>query len=49
MVCNAEVLKATSGIRNTIAVSMYYGIKLTKPFQNTASQSDQIVQGDLIL
>lgn len=41
MVYSAEVLKARSGIRNSVAISMYYGVKLTGPFQNTASQPDR--------
>lgn len=43
MVCSAEILKARSGIRNSIAVSAYYGTKLTGPFQNTTSQSDPLL------
>lgn len=43
MVCSAEVLKARSGIRNSVAISAYYGTKLTGPFQNTTLQSDQLL------
>lgn len=43
MVCSAEVLKARSGIRNSVAISAYYGTKLTGPFQNATLQSDQLL------
>lgn len=43
MVCSAEVLKARSGIRNSVAISAYYSTKLTGPFKNTTLQSDQLL------
>lgn len=49
MVCSAEVLKARSGIRNGVAVLVYYSTKLTGSFQNTILQSDPLRLGDLTI